>query len=130
MKEEELRDLIGLRELVMLELENIKKYASKTQISRLNVKTVNPDKISRCIYGQMTTSCFSEEARSLVKKCTVPYTSILDEERLPLDILSPRLSFNIMMRDFTPLEQYIVMFENKIPDIIKFLKGKKDTIVV
>ena len=54
---------------VRTEIENIKKYARKSEIQKLDFDTFNPLSVSRCIYGQMSGACDSSRGSNLIYKC-------------------------------------------------------------
>lgn len=45
------------------------KHATKEERARLNFFTLNGNDPERCIYGQMTYSCFSERSMKLMNLC-------------------------------------------------------------
>lgn len=58
-----------LRFLVDQEITNLKKYATKEEISKLNFENFCPSSERRCIYGQMTGGCYTKRANYLIGKC-------------------------------------------------------------
>ena len=55
--------------LVQNEIINLKKHATKSELSRLNINTFNGHSGDNCIYGQMTHYCFNNRASELIKAC-------------------------------------------------------------
>jgi hypothetical protein len=53
--------------------------ATKEQISNLNIETFNPDLPHGCIYGQLGGLCHSDEAKTLLNDCAVPYSDKINE---------------------------------------------------
>jgi hypothetical protein len=51
------------------EAKNLKKFAKRKEINRLNYLKFKPTTIHGCIYGQMTTNCFSKRSKILINKC-------------------------------------------------------------
>ncbi len=58
---------------VVQEVNNIKKYATKSEINKLDFDNLIPDSHSRCIYGQMTGDCRSSRASNLIYKSCKSY---------------------------------------------------------
>lgn len=60
--------------LVIQEAKNLRKLATREEKDQLNLVTLNPRNEWKCIYGQMTGSCFSDRAEELiVKSCQRVY---------------------------------------------------------
>jgi len=62
-------DIKDLKELVKKEVANLKKFATVKERRRLSFLNLGAESTERCIYGQMTGSCFSERANQLIVKC-------------------------------------------------------------
>ena len=60
---------------VKKEVNKLRKLATKEELNRLNVDTLSAFSTSSCIYGQITTDCFSDRAAELIEKCCVKNTS-------------------------------------------------------
>lgn len=58
-----------LEALVQEEIANLKKYATKGELSNLNIETFNGLDPHLCIYGQLTGYCNSPRAEELMKIC-------------------------------------------------------------
>lgn len=54
---------------VKKEAANLKKHATKEELSLLDLTTFNAVNPSHCIYGQMTRHCYSERANELIVLC-------------------------------------------------------------
>ena len=127
---------------VMLEIENIKKFATKEQVMRLSIEKVFPFSPDRCIYGLMTGNCFSDEAQQLIYKCCSRVGGgIPDEdddsfyqEAFGIDdckIKKPSKKDIIVevtseMRRFSFLEIYIAYLPQQCENIVRYLKGKTE----
>ena len=120
-----------LKDRVLLEIENIKKYATPEQLDRLNLDSFNPNSPERCIYGLMCGSCFNLDALKLMQKCTTPYS-----KKIFIYVKSKTKHFLISAkqfptdRDFTALEYYIVNYPKDNINIIKYLKGEIETLML
>lgn len=55
--------------LVMDEAKNLKKFATKEELDRLDIYTLDSNDKTKCIYGQTTGDCMSDRAIELIKKC-------------------------------------------------------------
>lgn len=108
-----------LKKLVVKEVLNLRKYATKKEIEKLDLNTLNPEKSNFCIYGQMTGSCFSERAYTLLNKCTEPYSTYLSI----MDNKSTEKKFYDSSRDWSPLEFYIFQPGANIKLLIKLIKS-------
>lgn len=98
---------------VSKEIEGIKKHTTKEQKNKLDFLNFHPDSQYRCIYGQMTGDCYSDEAIELIKKIKSPciYTFRRNSEWGG-------------DRRLTALESYIYLYPNDTEKIMKYIKGK------
>lgn len=60
-----------LKELVKQEAKNLRKYATKPELNKLDINTFSPLSQINCVYGQMTGICSSLRATELITKCAV-----------------------------------------------------------
>lgn len=113
-----------LKELVVEEAVNLKKYATQEEIEKLDFIDLDPDDGTRCIYGQMTGTCFSSRASILLNQCTKPLTNSF------FKIEPPRVSeFHPFDRmEYSAIEYYILQPKAKSRILIDFLKGKIETL--
>lgn len=109
------------------EVRNIKKHATKKEISRLDYRSLRPQYQESCIYGQMTGDCFSERANYLIGKCAVRYTEEIpfnsdayNEEEIHL---TEEGLGEYATRNYSALELYIFSPEAKSEHLISWLKG-------
>ncbi len=99
-----------MNQQVRQEIDNIRKYATKAQKNKLNVMKFMPNNMFRCIYGLMTGSCYSEDAKKLMIKCGV----FKDDDMY-------------YAREFTPLEKYVMKVSKRQGRIIiAYIKGETD----
>lgn len=112
-----------LKRLVIEEATNLKEYATKKELERLDFNYLDPNTPHRCIYGQITGNCFNERAIELLNKCTNPYS-----RGLFLPSKSTELDFDTISRDFSPIELYISLGLSNKRILIDFLKGDLETL--
>ena len=114
-----------LKVLVKGEAEKLKKYATPEELAKLNFIKLFFLHGTRCIYGQITGSCFSERAVELLKKCAEPYSRSL-KKYTETNIKSfIQGQFRTV---FSPIEFYIAQEGAKSKALIDFLKGKSKTL--
>lgn len=65
-----------LKELVVKEALNLRKYATKKEIRNLNLKTLNIRNSCKCIYGQLTGDYFSDRSKFLMNKSVKKYITV------------------------------------------------------
>lgn len=112
---------VELKELVKQEADKLKEFAIKEELNRLDFKTLTPERIDLCIYGQMTGDCFSDRSFDLVRKCSTPFSATRS-------FYSPSEARNVYYappgrRPFSPIEFYISQRGAKNENLINYLKG-------
>ena len=128
--------------LVESEARKLKEFSNNEEKERLedNRGRLSSSSASSCIYGLMTGSCFSDRATSLIDKCTENLLNgLYNDARLVNSGVYRKLTmqrvFNLLeirseRRGFTPIENFINLFENnkrgKNKELIDFLVGKTD----
>ena len=134
-----------LIKLVKEEARNLKKKATKTELSNLDFKELNPSTPHRCIYGQITGDCFEERAKNLIEKCaTKIYQYKENMNGLYNSELNGKPNFEIQSRKgfsflctpdiihYSPIECFITNPLNKRngnnKTLINYLKGKTKTL--
>jgi len=66
--------------LVLEEAKNLRKYAKKEEINRLEFRVLYSESRTGCVYGQMTGDCFSERAQFLIENsCSKVYKAMPGE---------------------------------------------------
>lgn len=116
-----------LKQLVIDEATKLKLHATTSERDMLSFESLNPDKVSACIYGQMTGNCWSERATFLMNTCASPYAVLLSGSVRPNSkIFSVGAS-----RDFSPIEVFIAK-NNETANhlLISFIKGQKETLTI
>lgn len=120
-----------LCKLVLLEADNIKKNCSEEEISKLDFEHLDPSNPRKCIYGQMTGSCFTERTLDLVVNLPNHFEHIYDyeQENIPLDeVLNAEATFRFDPIEehklvFSPIEVYITLPEADNENLINYIKG-------
>ena len=113
-----------LKELVKQEAENLKKYALKKELKRLDFSNLYPQSYRACIYGQMTGDCYSKRAAELLNKCAQPYSGKVQKYLSPEN----KKFKDGFIRNFSPIEFYIAQDGAESEALINFLKGKSETL--
>lgn len=110
-----------LRKQVIKEALNLRKYATKEEISKLNINTLNTMESDLCIYGQMTGDCFSERAIELLNKCAKPISNMCGQYIEPF--YKKRKFEYTSDRYFSAIELYINLKGAKKDDLINLIKS-------
>ncbi len=132
-------DKIKLVQLVRKEAENIKKNATKEEISFLDFEMLQSSQSNSCIYGQMTGSCWSKRTAKLIEECTErmyiqnPGESSLNKCTLSSKLIS-KIKFTIHRDYYSPIECFIYFSENETNGnneaLINYLKGNTKELVL
>lgn len=110
-----------LKQDVKKEAEALRVHATQEERGRLDMENLNPNQVTKCVYGLLTGSCMSERAIELINKCApVWYTS------RSLGELSIVYSYN--QSRWSPIEAYIQQEEARNANLIAYLKGETDTL--
>jgi len=75
-----------LEDLAIEEAKNLKNLAKPEEINNLNPASFDPTDPARCIYGQMTGSCWSDRANELIIKCCTKVTHWIDVDVFSYEI--------------------------------------------
>jgi hypothetical protein len=112
-----------LKKLVVEEALNIRKYATKEEMKRLNFARLCPTNQNLCVYGHLTGDCHNIRAIELLDKCTRPYTEsihhILNFKKSRQKVFNNEGGH----RDFSPIEYYINQPEAKLKTLVKLIKS-------
>ena len=122
-----------LLSLVGQEAKNLKKYATKEEINKLNFGVLNPEHVMFCIYGLMTGHCFSERACNLINKCAPRiYKQHCNEELYECELNGAPALGRSRNANFSPIECFISYPKNETNGnnkiLINYLKGKRKTL--
>lgn len=112
---------------VIDEIENLKKFATKEELSKLNFPNFNPYWKNSCIYGQMTGDCFNDRANELIILCacmTNSFTYLSEEIQNVSNTLPRNLGDDI--DNFTFLEHFISKYKYNNEHIIEYLRDEVD----
>ena len=112
---------LKLEELVIEEATNLKKYATKEELDKLDYATLKEDDIFHCVYGQMTGMCYGYRATQLIDKCINFKYQHLHKNNEP--IISKR---DINNGYYSPIERFLIAYKGseKIKKLIDFLKDE------
>lgn len=127
---------------VELEIERIKKFATKEERRRLNIEDFNPRSGGYCIYGLLTGYCRNPRAIELIKECCTfvmynktskwpkTFTAMRDGVTRKEETLKSNKEALNNTGYFSMLELYIVLNEGKQvnEDILAYLKGDSKTL--
>lgn len=131
---------------VLHEANNIKTHATAEEIASLDFETLDPNRVHRCIYGQMTGHCDSSRAIELIQKCTARYvvdnqvTAIrfvqegfnriinhLNGETVEnLNRKRPTAFLSNETAHYSMIEAYILLPEAKNKSLIAYIKGETE----
>lgn len=126
-----------LIELVKQEAISLKANATKAELKKLNINTLDSNESDLCIYGQMTGHCESDRAHILIEKCCERVykpkydCELIEEVKLngkPKNLVD--LGYTRLLRYVSPIETFIFHNENVWNEVennkilIDFLKGK------
>lgn len=131
-----------LAELVKKEAKLLKKYATKTELRKLNVLHLNPSHTEKCVYGLMTGNCTSDRAHELISKCAPKTYAGAYKRGFTFVYSLPKLNGKInpekrdehSFRSWSPIEVYILnnKYEEKAEltkNLIDYLKGNRKTLI-
>lgn len=120
-----------MEELAKKEAENLKQYATPEEINLLSIDNLDPNDVSRCIYGQMTGHCDSERAEELIIQCC---EKVYDTSHLRSDFTRATLNGKPYTTEKTRRYSYYSPIELLITQrygdyiagraIIKYLRGE------
>lgn len=122
-----------LAPLVIAEADNLKKYATKEEIDRLDFSRLSTIDRNRCIYGQMTGDCYNDRANELIIQCA---TRVYETPNGSVNLSTATLNGNpykiSKLRYFSyhsPIEMFITYCrmdtdkDNLNNDLIDYIKG-------
>lgn len=118
---------------VIDEATGLKTCATQEELKKLDFNNLRPQDRDRCIYGQMTGSCFSERATELLNCCAVPYSSELEYYRRTKHNSFTEVNRQVYTKSkwvFSAIETYICKENAKSNNLIDYLKGVKETLTV
>lgn len=129
---------------VIIEANNIKKFANPKEIEKLNFDHLQPSHRKNCIYGQMTGDCFNMRAATLIEKCThryfenglIPVMSdqLVNMDRIAKNVNGTSVENFIHARSqewdthYSAIEAYILLQGANNKNLIEFIKGQGETL--
>lgn len=118
--------------LVKAEAKLLKVFATKKQIKKLDIKTLNPKGTQECIYGQMTGNCFNEESVSLIELCCKKVYHSKEKVEIRDSLLNGSPLKSSRVHYWSPIEVFIDYFSNKHngnnDKLVAYLKGETKTL--
>jgi hypothetical protein len=133
-----------LKEDVRKEAEALKVHATKEELAKLDFDKLDPQSPSECYYGQMTGSCASSRAHTLIAKCCSVMVVNAGYEPEGVGVASIMTkkpvskSYMRQIRDdgdnitylkyISAMEAYIMLPEAKNANLIAFLRGETETL--
>jgi len=133
--------LVTLKRHVKKEADLLRKNATKEELNKLDIETLDPELSSVCIYGQMTENCYSGRAKELMEACAVAVTDYgglrlsdnvmlpragklrFGERRKTINKFYPKLMYP-RRATMTAIEHYITLKFSKKGNLIDYLQGK------
>ena len=125
-------------ELAIEEATRLKKFATSKEIANLNFSTLDVEDSNKCVYGQMTGTCYSERALQLITKCCPRIYDCRDEYLLPsegrlngepynCDPITRRLEYHSAI-------EVLIFYQNggrpAADQIVSFIKGETKKIII
>lgn len=107
-----------LKEDVRKEAEALRVHATKEELGRLSIATMQPNNVKLCYYGLMTGHCDSPRATELINKCAV----VFFDSDSDVDDMYPIYEF----KDYrwSAIEFYIGLPEARNANLIAYLRGE------
>jgi len=124
------------------EIDMLKLHADPIEKAKLDFNDFDPNSMRSCIYGQMTGDCNSERAKKLMcvaclrtvnnPGCGVArdfkeLKSRINGELIPDDWSKKRYYFPEFL---SVLESYILLDESKNKEVLSYIKGETETLVL
>lgn len=135
-----------LKEDVRKEAEALKIHATNEERERLSFDELNPRGRHSCIYGQMTFDCHSKRAALLISGCAPRFFknkrfSDIEREgfagvekrangKRVAKFIDKRTVGGIEDKHFSAIEAYILLPEARNANLIAFLRGETETLVL
>lgn len=107
---------------VAAEAKALRLHATREELDRLDIKTLDPNSTGNCIYGTMTGDCDNARATRLIKACTKIYLKNWN------DLESKTNEFSNYY--WSSIEAYILLPEANNPGLIAYLRGETDDLVL
>lgn len=131
---------------VSAEAKALRLHATKEEINKLDFDYLDPHSASRCIYGQMTGNCISPRAVELIRKCCrsffkIPVSGLPVDEGFSavskyvdtepvVDFVEDRKRGTFWMSYYSSMEIYIMLPEGKNENLIAYLRGDREDLVL
>jgi len=129
-----------LKNAVKREAALLRANATQEQLDKINLDDLNGLSAEYCIYGQLTGSCYNDEARDLFAKCAIPYRrGIYSDfnEGSPEPAEATATCFDEAgearkQGNHSAIEYYISLPENeyKLQGLVDFLQNKTNKLIL
>lgn len=128
-----------LKELVIKEAQNLRKFAYKSELARLSAEHIDAEHSEKCVYGQMTGDCFSNRANNLIIKCCEKVYKVVNRFEDENYIQKAKLNgapHKVQGTDrnhtyYSPIEKALITMTNKQKqELVNYLKGETETLVL
>lgn len=111
----------------------LKKFATSEELGRLSFRKLEPKDVDQCIYGLTCGNCANERAQELLDKCAVAMGMELEADCKIKPIKGQSAAERIAgvhpaIYYFSAIEVYIAQDGADTRQLIRFLKGKVDTL--
>jgi hypothetical protein len=101
----------------------LKEHATREELGKLDFTILNPNSGHLCVYGQLTGMCDSDRADELIKECAPRLYVHLDDF-----VAVPTNNFENFY--WSPIEKYILDDDAKNKNLIDYLKGNRNDLVL
>lgn len=114
---------------VCKEAAKLRENATSRELNKLAFSSLNPQSPERCVYGQMTGGCYSPRAEELIRRCA----SLVIDAGNALSNVSCKWERGRKKElhesnVWSPIEVYIVQDGADNKTLIRYLKGKLETL--
>lgn len=127
-----------LKDLVKKEAKNLLKFATKEELQRLNINSLNPVSRQNCIYGQMTGNCQLPRSTNLITQCCAK-VYVPDENENPFHDVDGTVKLNgapvgnreISFKWFSPIEIFITLAsDEQKANLVAYLRGERKMLLI
>ena len=122
---------------VVKEATKLREHATSVELNRIAFTRLDPISPTECIYGQATGSCTNGRSIELITKCAGVIYDLRRESMSDASCALPRATKPQFKQTrtndgawefFSPIETYIAQMGADNKTLIRFLKGKLDTL--
>jgi len=128
-----IRDKV-MRRLVIEEATKLRNMITQDEANRLNFSKLDSSDLNKCIYGQLSGSCFNNRATELIKACAA---RVYKNDSRHMDLRDSKLNgspIGLSRNEFwSPIEVFIDQEENicsNNKNLVKFIKKEIDELIL